>query len=201
MLIPLLRWLTFAVSLIWVLLYFKGGIAIINDNKQTAAGSEKIAKYHYIVPIFLISFAGLTMFLTQALICFGIMNVPLQSEHQLTVIPGAILVFIGIMAEFWIRYRYLGRFWSGGVEIQENHQVIVDGPYRIVRHPLYAGNLLIYPGAALAFAVWWNWIACIVVIAGYIYLAAFEDKFLENNLPGYREYQRLTKHKFLPGIW
>ncbi len=201
MIISFLRWFTFAVSLIWVLIYFKGGLAVINDNKQTAVSSEIIDKYHYTVPIFFISFAGSTMFLTQILICLGITDASLRAEYLLTVISGVILVIVGIMTEFWIRYRYLGRFWSGGVEIQENHQVIAEGPYRIVRHPLYAGNLLIYPGAVLTFNVWWNWMACIVVIAGYIYLAAYEDRFLENNLPGYREYQKMTKYKLLPGIW
>ena len=111
------------------------------------------------------------------------------------------MVIAGILASYWIRHRYLGRFWSGNVEIQEHHELIESGPYRFVRHPLYAMTLVIYPGAALAFPVWWNWIACGAIVAGYIWLTAYEDGFLASHLPGYREYQRHTRYRLVPGVW
>jgi protein-S-isoprenylcysteine O-methyltransferase Ste14 len=38
----------------------------------------------------------------------------------------------------------LGRNWSGRVTLKEDHELIVRGPYRIVRHPIYAGLLIMY---------------------------------------------------------
>lgn len=141
------------------------------------------------------------MFLTQFLICLGLVIVPDWGESLWLVLSGTILVITGITAEFWIRYRYLGRFWSGSVEIKKEHQIIEKGPYQIIRHPLYAVNLAIYPGAVLTFAVWWNWIACIMVTVGYVLLALYEDGYLEANLPGYREYQKRTPYRFIPELW
>jgi protein-S-isoprenylcysteine O-methyltransferase Ste14 len=199
MMISFLRWLTFAVSLIWVLVYFKGGSSIVADNKRVAANTQMGRSY--MIAMMLISFAGIMMLLTQSLICLGIVGTPGWAERWWVVLFGAIMVITGIAAEFWIRYGCLGRFWSGSVEIQDNHKVIANGPYGIIRHPLYAFNLLIYPGAVLVFGVWWNWILCAMVLVGYILLTAYEDEFLEGNLPGYPEYQQRTKYRFFPGVW
>ena len=49
----------------------------------------------------------------------------------------------------WIRlmtYRYLGRFFRFEVSIQKDHELIVSGPYSVVRHPSYTGLILVYGG-------------------------------------------------------
>jgi len=116
-------------------------------------------------------------------------------------IPGALLVIGSVSVAYWIRYGFLGQFWSGHIEIQDGQQVITHGPYAVVRHPLYANTLLIYAGIGLAFPIWWNWLACALMVAGYVVWTAAEDRFLEQNLPGYREYQQQTRYRLLPGIW
>ena len=112
-----------------------------------------------------------------------------------------LLVIGSVSVAYWIRYRFLGQFWSGHIEVQDDHQVIAHGPYAIVRHPLYANTLVIYASVALAFPTWWNWLACAAMVAGYVVWTASEDRFLEENLPGYREYQQQTRYRLLPGIW
>lgn len=47
-------------------------------------------------------------------------------------------------------YRYLGRFFCYEASIQQDHELIVRGPYAVVRHPSYAGLLLSHPG-------WYLW--------------------------------------------
>jgi protein-S-isoprenylcysteine O-methyltransferase Ste14 len=59
--------------------------------------------------------------------------------------------------------------------------------------------LVIYPGVALAFAVWWSWIACVAMVVGYIWLTAYEDGYLVAHLPGYREYQQQTRYRWISG--
>lgn len=198
MLIPLLRWLAFATSLSLVLVYFKGGTLIVKDTQRSV---DTTGGYSYAALAIVMCLAGLTILLTQLLLCLGIINTCAWAERWWMVTPGAIMVIAGILAAYWVRHRYLGRFWSGNVEIQEHHTVVEDGPYRLVRHPLYAMTLVIYPGAALAFPVWWNWIACGAVMAGYILLTAYEDRFLASHLPGYREYQQRTRYRMVPGVW
>ncbi len=198
MLIPLLRWLTLLASLVFFLVYFKGGSSVVKDTQRSlvhAAGrSYRIAVTCMVPP-------ALTILLTQFLVCLGIVKVTAAAQQPWIAIVGAILAVGGIAAAFWIRHRYLGRFWSVSAEIQAQHEVVDQGPYRTIRHPLYAASLLIYAGVALTFGVWWDWVACGMMLVGYVWLAAYEDKFLEENLTGYREYQRLTQYRLVPGIW
>ncbi len=196
--ISLLRWLTFLVSLSFLLIYFKGGTIVMKDAQRSLSNA---AGRPYMIVVTLMILPALTILLTQLLVCLGIVRV-VWAQQLWMVTLGTLLAVTGIAATFWIRHRYLGRFWSGGIEIQEQHNVVDRGPYRTVRHPLYAVTaLMIYPGVALAFGAWWNWMACGMMMVGYIWLAAHEDRFLEANLPGYREYQQRTRYKVVPGIW
>ena len=58
---------------------------------------------------------------------------------------GLTLILLGT----WIRlmtYHHLGRFFRFEASIQEDHELIVSGPYSIVRHPSYTGLILIFCG-------------------------------------------------------
>jgi protein-S-isoprenylcysteine O-methyltransferase Ste14 len=180
------------------LVYFQGGSSVIKDTQRSVKSSGDTINAVFIVMMFI---AGLAILLTQFLTCLRIVSVAPLVESQWVVALGALLVVAGIAAAFWIRHRYLRGFWSGNVEIQENHRVIKEGPYQIVRHPLYALTLLMYPGVALAFAFWWNWIASGVMIVEYVWLTAYEDNYLQENLPGYPQYQQQTRYRWVPGIW
>ena len=81
------------------------------------------------------------------------------------------------------------------------HQAITDGPYRYVRHPGYAG-LVVYLGtSALALNALWTLVPSGLIAVAMIVRTALEDKFLQDNLAGYREYTKQTKYRLLPGIW
>ena len=61
----------------------------------------------------------------------------------------AAIGLIIIVLAAWIRlmtYRYLGRFFRAQTSIQKDHELIVSGPYSIVRHPSYTGGVLISGG-------------------------------------------------------
>lgn len=198
MLISYLHWLTFLFSLAFLLIYFKGGASVLKDAKQAM---DNPAGRAYLVAAVLMALLAMTILLAQILLCLDIVKGIPWAEQPWIVMTGTILACGGILAMFLIRYRYLGRFWRGAIEIQEGHEVVAHGPYQIVRHPLYAFSLVIYAGMALVFAVWWNWLACGWMMAGYIWLTAHEDSFLEANLSGYREYQQRTRYRVVPGIW
>jgi protein-S-isoprenylcysteine O-methyltransferase Ste14 len=193
------RGLVLLASLIFLLVYFKGGTSVFTDTQRsmnTAAGRA------YMIAAVLMALATLGIILpTQVLVCAGILRGWSWGERASVVTLGTLLAVAGISAVFWIRYRYLGRFWSGSVEIQKGHEVVDHGPYRVMRHPLYAASVVIYLGVALAFATWWNLIACGVMIVAYVWLTVHEDQFLAAHLPGYREYQERTPHRLVPGMW
>ena len=95
------------------------------------------------------------------------------------------------------------RFFAGTVRIQteRGHHVVSTGPYRIVRHPGYAGGLLGYLFIPLLLDSLWAWVPTILLAIVLIVRTALEDKTLQAELPGYREFAGKTKYRLFPGIW
>ncbi len=196
--ITFLRWLAFGAYLSILLIYMKGGTSILKDIRESIKSTKS---YTGAVLITLMSVVGIALLVLQLLVCLGRSTTYTWAENPWVVALGTFLTTLGITAVYWFRFRYLGRFWSGSVQMQASHEIIKVGPYGIVRHPIYSTALLIYPGMALAFATWWNWLACGLMVLGYVLLTAYEDRFLAVNLSGYREYQQHTRYRLIPGVW
>ena len=95
------------------------------------------------------------------------------------------------------------RFFAGTVRIQteRGHHVVSTGPYRVVRHPGYAGGLLGYFFIPLLLDSLWAWIPTILLAIVMVIRTALEDKTLQAELPGYKEFAGKTKYRLLPGVW
>jgi protein-S-isoprenylcysteine O-methyltransferase Ste14 len=89
---------------------------------------------------------------------------------------GVILFGLGIGLVFWSGVA-LGRFYSGDVTLQEDHRLITSGPYRFVRHPRYAGAILLSFGLSLTFNSWMGLVASVVFI-GIILLRIKDEENL-----------------------
>jgi len=89
------------------------------------------------------------------------------------------------------------------VRIQEDrgHQVITSGPYRVVRHPMYAGVILQLAGAPLVLGSLWACLPAAVAPVLFIVRTALEDRTLRRELPGYEAYAQRTRYRLLPGVW
>jgi protein-S-isoprenylcysteine O-methyltransferase len=121
---------------------------------------------------------------------------------------GWIWVALGFVV-FWfgvgLRLRaiaVLGRFFRRDVVIQEGHRVVRDGPYRLLRHPAYTGNLLIVLGYGLTLSNWAS-LAVVVVLPllGLMPRIRVEEAALEESLgDGYRDYESETR-RLIPGVW
>ncbi len=114
---------------------------------------------------------------------------------------GLALIAIGYAFAAWALAE--NRFFSGMVRIQSDrgHVVCDSGPYRIVRHPGYAGNLLPLPGLVLALGSAWTLIPAAVALVIVVIRTALEDRTLQDELPGYREYARHVRYRLMPGIY
>lgn len=89
------------------------------------------------------------------------------------------------------------------VRIQEDreHKVISSGPYRIVRHPGYAGVILATLAAPFLLGSWWAVIPCVLTAILFAVRTALEDKTLQEELPGYSEYAKRVRYRLYPGLW
>lgn len=112
-----------------------------------------------------------------------------------------VVIFLGSMVGTWA--MVVNRFFSSHVRIQTDrgHSVVNAGPYRVVRHPGYAGSILAWIAAPVFFSSYWVAIPSIVVITLTIIRSSLEDRTLQEELPGYREYTERVRYRLLPGIW
>jgi protein-S-isoprenylcysteine O-methyltransferase Ste14 len=111
------------------------------------------------------------------------------------------LIFAGGMIGSWAMIA--NRFFSSYVRIQTDreHTVVDSGPYRIVRHPGYAGYLLSWIAAPFFFGLYSVTIPSVAAIILFIVRTSKEDQTLQKELPGYKEYSQKVRYRLLPGIW
>jgi protein-S-isoprenylcysteine O-methyltransferase Ste14 len=117
------------------------------------------------------------------------------------IVLGFILISLGYAFATWALVE--NRFFSSTVRIQTDrgHVVCDSGPYRIVRHPGYAGNILPLLGIVLALGSVWTLIPAAVALIITVIRTALEDQTLQEELPGYGDYARRVRYRLIPKIY
>jgi protein-S-isoprenylcysteine O-methyltransferase Ste14 len=117
------------------------------------------------------------------------------------IVLGFFLIALGYAFAAWALIE--NRFFSSVVRIQvdRGHVVCDSGPYRIVRHPGYAGNMLALPGMVLALSSIWTLIPAAVALIIAAIRTVLEDQTLQDELPGYRVYAQRVRYRLIPGIY
>ena len=94
-------------------------------------------------------------------------------------------------------------YLSGAVRIQEErgHTVISTGLYHYVRHPMYAGGLLLFLSTPLLLGSWYGLLLALVFIPIVSVRAVLEERTLRKELPGYDAYMAQVKYRLIPSVW
>jgi protein-S-isoprenylcysteine O-methyltransferase Ste14 len=110
---------------------------------------------------------------------------------------------LSIIVAMWMGYRVFkeNSYGSATVEITQDQKVIPTGPYAIVRNPMYSSAALYFIGMSLALGSYWGLIPAALVILGLVWRLFDEEKFLAQNLPGYRDYCTKVRWHLIPGIF
>jgi protein-S-isoprenylcysteine O-methyltransferase Ste14 len=114
-------------------------------------------------------------------------------------LAGDVLVGIGWLAIFFV-FRE-NSFTSATIELAPDQKVISTGPYALVRHPMYAGALVMLLGIPIALGSWWGILVLAAILPALIWRLFEEEKFLARNLAGYVEYQNKVRYRLIPAIW
>ena len=118
---------------------------------------------------------------------------PLLPSSAAWIYIGLVLTACGLGFTIWAR-RVLGTNWSAMPSIKEDHELILRGPYRLVRHPIYTGVLLAVFGTCLAEGRVGNlWVVGMVAVLLIVKLKV-EESLLARQFPdAYLQYRRRVK--------
>jgi protein-S-isoprenylcysteine O-methyltransferase Ste14 len=111
------------------------------------------------------------------------------------------IAWAGIALRWW-SFRTLGRYFTFTVMTSANQPVITTGPYRFLRHPSYAGLLLIIVGIGFSYGNWLS-LACLIFfpMIGFVYRIRVEEAALSATLgDAYTTYASGRK-RLIPFVW
>lgn len=121
-------------------------------------------------------------------------HVPVQA-----IVAGDVLTALGFLAVYFVFKE--NTFTAATIEVATEQKVISTGPYAIVRHPMYAGALIMIFGTPLALGSYWALIGSCCMLLGIAWRLINEETFLIKNLPGYGDYRQKVKYRLIPFIW
>jgi protein-S-isoprenylcysteine O-methyltransferase Ste14 len=110
-----------------------------------------------------------------------------------------------LLASIWIAFETLreNTFAAPVIKIQEGRgQTVIDtGPYRLVRHPMYASTLLFFVGTSLLLGARWG-LATVIALAILLGIRIqIEEKALRAGLAGYDGYAERVRYRLIPRVW
>ena len=109
------------------------------------------------------------------------------------------MIAVGFLVVF-LTFRE-NTFTAGTIEVAEGQHVIDSGPYAVVRHPMYAGALVMIAGIPLALGSWWGLIPAALLVPVLVWRLLREETFLAANLPGYDAYRGRVRYRLAPIFW
>jgi protein-S-isoprenylcysteine O-methyltransferase Ste14 len=184
-----LRWIVVGTAAIWVVLELRQSITHRPEGVTANWGSEVLFR--------LVVGVGAVV----AGVLPGVAPSATIRPAALADWIGLVLFWGGISLRLW-SFRTLGRYFTFTVQTSGDQPVITDGPYRVIRHPSYAGLLLVIMAVGLFIGNWWSLVGLTVAMAGgLVFRIRVEERALLQNLgDGYRDYAA-THKRLVPLIW
>jgi protein-S-isoprenylcysteine O-methyltransferase Ste14 len=115
------------------------------------------------------------------------------------VAAGDLLVAFGFLVVF--RVFKENSYASAVIEVGAEQRVIDTGPYALVRHPMYAGALVLLAGVPLALGSFWGLLVLAPFAAVIVWRLLDEESVLLKQLPGYAAYCGKTRYRLIPFVW
>jgi protein-S-isoprenylcysteine O-methyltransferase Ste14 len=115
------------------------------------------------------------------------------------VVAGDILVALGFLMVFLVFKE--NTFTAATITVARHQKVVSTGPYAVVRHPMYSGSLVMLFGTPLALGSWWGLLMFVPMAFTIRWRARDEERFLLENLSGYKEYCQMVRYRLVPFVW
>ncbi len=172
----LIQWVWTIVTLTWIVLAFR--------TKRTVARSGGYWRTVAVLGIFVV--------FTSRFLGHWWRHHLWRVDSALSVVATA-LVVLGAIFAVWARLT-IGTNWSGIVTLKEDHQLIVTGPYRYVRHPIYTGLFTMGIGTQLMYAEPYGFLLFVVAVVVFSVKIRDEERLMTETFPDqYPQYRRRVK--------
>jgi protein-S-isoprenylcysteine O-methyltransferase Ste14 len=163
----------------------KEGLTSVTEK---AAGSDR-----WVFPVMSLGFFG-AMMLPALGYRLGWGTIPFGIEMAAMVLAnlGVILLMVAMLQN---------SFASKVLDINQDQMLVDTGLYGKVRHPLYAGGILMIMPIPVALGLWWGLVPALIGALTLVVRIKFEEEMLVEGMEGYQEYQQRVKYKLIPGIF
>jgi protein-S-isoprenylcysteine O-methyltransferase Ste14 len=112
---------------------------------------------------------------------------------------------LGVVASFVVIWwctaanHYLSS--QSRIQTDRGHRVVREGPYALVRHPMYISLMVLTASIALLLGSWLALMPAVIIAVLLVIRTSLEDRMLRNALAGYREYALDVRQRLVPGVW
>lgn len=187
-------WAVFFSSVTAISIYFiKKDLTLIANRIKAGPTAEKM-RSQQITQAFATVFFILLILIPPLDHHFQWSNVPTP-----LVLVSDVFVVLGLAIVFFV-FRE-NSYTSAVIEVNKEQKVITTGPYKVVRHPMYSGAMLMLLFTPLALGSFWGLVAFFPMLAVISFRLLEEEKFLTKTLAGYCEYRQKTRYRLIPYIW
>jgi protein-S-isoprenylcysteine O-methyltransferase Ste14 len=187
-------WMLFGVSMLTITLYFlKHDPSLVERRLEAGPGAEheKIQK--------------IIQAIASVLVCALIIVPGFDHRFRWSAVPTSIVLSADVMLALGFLMIFFvfkeNSYAAGVVKVDAGQHVIETGPYRVVRHPMYAGGLLAVLATPLALGSLCALLAAVPLCGAIVVRLLDEERFLSANLPGYDAYCRTVRYRLVPMVW
>jgi protein-S-isoprenylcysteine O-methyltransferase Ste14 len=157
---------------------------------------DQVASDRVLMAVFMLLYMAWLVLMALDAKRFGLWHFPLWLR-----ILGAVMIVVSLYV-CWLTFRE-NSFAAPVVKVQRERgqHVITTGPYRFVRHPMYAGALLMFVGTPFLLCSVWGLVAVPIMIVLLGIRIGIEERTLRTNLDGYTEYMQRVPYRLIPFVW
>jgi protein-S-isoprenylcysteine O-methyltransferase Ste14 len=166
---------------------------LLERRRHVGPAAEQSTGQKISITIGIVGFLGL-MIVSALDFRFGWSPVP-----PFVSLTGDAMVALGFLIVLYV-FRE-NRYGASTVQVFEGQRVISTGPYALVRHPMYAGVIVMAIGTPLALGSWLGLVVLALIAPGLIWRILDEEKLLGRELPGYGDYMRRVRYRLVPHLW
>jgi protein-S-isoprenylcysteine O-methyltransferase Ste14 len=192
-------WLFFSIHLIGAIMgaviMWKLAPELANQRASVKEGTKKWDKF------FLATYFSVSLLLFPIVAGLDVGRFQWSKLGNFYTIAGIVLYLVCFILAYWAMVANEHFEVTVRIQVDRNHRVITNGPYRFVRHPGYLSMVLGGLSACFIIGSVYSLIPAAIAIVAVIVRTYLEDRTLQNELTGYSEYVKQTKYRLLPGVW